>query len=289
MADEPAAASSPGSSVVAATDRIREAAKWTTVSLAALGSVLIAGSQLSDVGALDPTSDRFLLAAVGGAAAVVGILLILGVTVRTMATPVLTIGALATKNPSWIDKDENKSVLRGHDLSTIVDDYQGRITARNSAYDRYVNETDENRRKTLGTAFKLADSSLLALDKDITAILQVGQFYAVAFRWYVCFAVSVVGAVLAAAGIGLFAWASNPPEDAVASSASSNVLTTPTQGTARLLPEGRAALAKDLACDKTELSVLVLAKTAAGSDVLVQEEGCKSIRVLLGPMWGTVS
>ena len=35
-----------------AADRIRETAKWLTVSLATLGAVLIAGSQLSDIGKL---------------------------------------------------------------------------------------------------------------------------------------------------------------------------------------------------------------------------------------------
>jgi len=73
-----------------AIDRIRETAKWLTVSLAALGAILIAGSQLSDLGTLELWSKRFWAAIAGAAVAVAGTALILWLAIWIATTPLMT-------------------------------------------------------------------------------------------------------------------------------------------------------------------------------------------------------
>jgi len=73
----------PSTGLQGAADRIRETAKWLTVSLAAVGGVLVAGSQLSDIGALEPGTDRFTAAIVGAAIAAFGSTVVLWTTIWT--------------------------------------------------------------------------------------------------------------------------------------------------------------------------------------------------------------
>lgn len=83
------------SGVVAGAARIRETAKWLTISLATVGGILLAGSQLSDIGNLKPGTGRFVAALSGGlvatgAAVVIMWLSILIATSRSMTMAALT-------------------------------------------------------------------------------------------------------------------------------------------------------------------------------------------------------
>src|SRR5438045_1301111 len=73
-----------------AIDRIRDTAKWLTVSLAALGAVLVAGTQLSNLGALDVGSMRFWAAISGAVVAVIGTAVILWLAIWIATTPLMT-------------------------------------------------------------------------------------------------------------------------------------------------------------------------------------------------------
>jgi hypothetical protein len=288
MADE-----SQASPAVTATERIRETAKWMTVSLAAIGGVLVAGSQLSDIGSLPIDSARFWVAVGGGIAAVTGVLAILLAAVWTATTPIVTIGQLARSNDlkavqGWFSK--NSELLRGRSsLKELSDEHAQAVKAKNAAYDKYLAAATDEERTRLGLDFRLAEAALLDVDRDATSVVQLAQFESVARRWRVARTCLVLGGISAAAGIALFAWASNPPADAVASSASPNVVTTPETKVLELTREGRTALASELGCDKPEVKVLLLASTAAGPDLLVQEADCQPIRLLLGPDWGIVA
>jgi hypothetical protein len=101
----------------------------------------------------------------------------------------------------------------------------------------------------------------------------------------------IVGGLLAAAGIGTYAWSVNPPPAATASEAAPDVLTAPTPEFANLTAAGRAALRDSAgpACDLTHpVAVLGLATTPAGPDLVVDQAGCAPVRFILGPTWGQV-
>ena len=99
-----------------------------------------------------------------------------------------------------------------------------------------------------------------------------------------------IGGLLAAGGLGCLAWAAHPPEDAQASAAAANVMTSPRIAYLKLNGTGRTDLREQLGddCDTRALQVLVLASTAAGPDLL-DESGCKPIRPVLTSAWGTVA
>ena len=69
-------------------NRLRETAKWLIAAFAAVGTILVAGSQLSDLGSIQ---DGRLLVAFGAAAvALAGVVLAIGAT-ATVLTPVETV------------------------------------------------------------------------------------------------------------------------------------------------------------------------------------------------------
>src|SRR5690349_13767483 len=67
------AARSPNESLAQGLDRIRETTKWLITTFAALGAILIAGTQLSAIGELDLARGDFWVALVGGLGALIGI------------------------------------------------------------------------------------------------------------------------------------------------------------------------------------------------------------------------
>jgi hypothetical protein len=105
-----------------AADRIRETAKWLTISLAALGGVLIAGSQLSDIGKLQPFGSRFVVAIFGGGIAAAAAVTILAFTIWVATTPAVSLKNLATDPPAglgdaltdlrFLDGENNVKLLR---------------------------------------------------------------------------------------------------------------------------------------------------------------------------------
>src|SRR5215470_8787333 len=119
-----------------AADRIRETAKWLTVSLATLGGVLIAGSQLSDIGKLQPSSSRFAVAVIGGGLAAVAAVTILALAIWVATTPAVSLKMLATQPPAGLqDTLTDPRFLDGMSTVTELDGaYLEALKARNDAY-----------------------------------------------------------------------------------------------------------------------------------------------------------
>jgi hypothetical protein len=83
-----------------AADRIRETAKWLIASFAAVGAVLVAGSQLSSVGSLRASDARFWLALVGVVIALTAVVIAIGKVVDVLVTPPLSLKTLAKPHPN---------------------------------------------------------------------------------------------------------------------------------------------------------------------------------------------
>lgn len=272
-----------------AADRIRETAKWLTLGLAAIGGVLVAGTQLSDIGQLEQFSPRFWVAAVGGALAIAGCATVLWQTVSIATSQVVTLHSLTGSVTGDVSSVTADPLLLGgyQDPKSIEDAYEKALADRRALYAAYTdNPTSESRERAA-----VADAAAVSVSGIAKVLVQVASYTALAERWREARTLVVVGGVAAACGISIFAWAANPPPDVAGSVVTPGTLKGPVPGAASLSAESRGVLAAALGegCRLDEpLTVLVLGQTDAGPDILVQQSGCSAIRLVLVPAWGSV-
>ena len=275
----------------AASERIRETAKWLTVSLAALGGVLVAGSQLSDIGALELWGDRFWTAVIGAAIAAVGSGIILVATINTAAAPMVSLKELVTDTPKGAeDVVTDETLLDGRSsVQQLKEEYVGALEDREEAYAVHLSDPSNQANRAVFTA---ANARAVALNGTVRSIVAVCAYRELARLWKVARVAIVAGGVLGALGVGVFAWAANPPDEVVASGAKPAVLTDPEPALITLTTEGRAALSSKLGKDcavEAPVAVLKLGSTDAGPDAMVQQEKCATVRFILVPAWGSMS
>ncbi|MHA7209590.1 hypothetical protein [Arthrobacter sp. MDT1-65] len=279
MADEPQQATLP------AEDQIRETAKWLTVSLAAIGAVVVSGTQFSNIGAVQADSDRFHHILWAAGLVTVGVGIILYHAVRT-----------ATSEP--INLAEVEADTRADKLARLMGNYDGAkdlankfstaLDERDTALSNsYANPADQNANVRAKTAMETAQN----LGHIVRTVTRMASYEAVAKRWQRAMIFIGIGAALSLAGLMIFIWAINPPKAAAASEASPAVVGEAALRTVTLEPLGQEALATRLGddCDVTQpLSVLHLDNTDTGPDVVVQQQGCKALRLIITHSWGKV-
>lgn len=282
-----------GGSLGAASERLRETAKWFAVSVAALGAVAAAGLQLTGLGELP--MGRLFIAAVGAACAVAGALTILWAVVQTLTGEVVSLSSLSVKAPAGAESVVGDETMLGGlaDVAAVKKEYLEAVGARRSAYEEVWRDPADGGKVTRAN---LADTRFVAIDQVVGPLLEVVSYMHLAHSWRAARWRVLIGALLATLGLGIFAWAANPPEAAAASTASPNVVSTPDAGSMRLTAEGMAAVAESVGegcwgddATTVTLDVLVLDRTDAGPDVVVDQEGCEPVRVLLGPAWGSLT
>lgn len=281
------------SSLVDGAARIRETAKWFAVSLAGIAAILVAGSQFSNIGSLEVFSVRMVVAVVGALLAAVAAVLVLQSTSSAMATPAVSLDDLAKTTPPSGTKTvrEDPTLLQGHEsVAALLKDYKNSLIAREKALkDHYAKPGDKN----LETLALYADARSQHMNGISQELLGVASYMTVVDAWRRARIKLVIAGILGGVGISLFAWASNPPEAAVASSASASVLTSPQDATVNLSQAGIDALSEALGegcLTEGTLDARLLGGTDAGADVLVEpSETCNEVRFLLTPEWGSVS
>jgi len=270
--------------LVVAGDRIRETAKWLTVSLAALGGILIAGTQFSSIGSLMPGSPRFTQAAWGGGLAAAGTILILAGAVWTATTQPVRLSILKNGRPEFDDP----ALLQGRpDVEALRAEYIEAVGARQLAVQKNLKEGSTTSKKLSESA----DIHARYVSGIVQNVLQVGSYYKLARTWRKAAWMVGAGSVVAAAGLLLFIWAANPPAAALKSLTSPAVVGEPPVRMMTLTESGQRLLQPDLgaSCVVSEpLAVLFLDATESGADVVVQQHGCRSMRLLVTPEWGMV-
>lgn len=137
-----------------------------------------------------------------------------------------------------------------------------------------------------------AQEDFLFWDRVIYRFVMQVSYRRLAWRWRRVGGALIIAGVVVAAAVSAFAWAANPPPDAAASVVTPGVLTAPTSGTLTLTEAGQEALKDTLGpgCALAgKLTVLVLGKTDAGPDALVQQsKECARTRFIVVPAWGSV-
>lgn len=280
---------SSGGGLEGAADRIRETAKWLTLGLAAVAGVLVAGTQLSDIGQLELFSHRFWVAAAGGALAFAGCATVLWQTISIATTQVVTLHGLTGSVTGDVAAVISDPLLLGgyQDPKSVENAYETALAERRVSYADYVgNPTSGTRERAV-----VADAAAVSVSSIAKALVHVASYTALAERWRKARLFVVIGGIVAACGISIFAWAANPPPDVAGSSVTPGTLKSPVPGTANLSAESHVVLASALgkSCQlNAPLKVLVLGQTDAGPDILVQESGCAAIRLVLVPAWGSV-
>lgn len=275
--------------ISAAADRIRQTAKWLTISLATLGGVLIAGSQLSNIGKLQPSSSRFVVAVVGGGVAAVAALIILALAIWVAVTPLVSLKQLVTNPPAGLGGTlRDPQFLGGKSTVAELDAaYIAALNARNTAFALLKQQyNDQN-----SVAAAAADAEFVSLSDTVNSLINAVAYMRLAYRWRRAGAALLACGVLAAAGIGAFAWAANPPDSVQASMATPSVLTAPETVTVNLTAQGKKALRNALGpeCPVTSaLRALSLGDTGAGMDVLIQQKGCATVRFIAVTNWASV-
>jgi Pentapeptide repeats (8 copies) len=182
------------SSLAAGRDLIRSAAKWFIAGLGAIGAVLVAGSQVSSLGALDPETGRLWIAVAGVAVGLGAVLFAMWAVVDILASRQWTWDAVVRASTSsssdgrpvrdWLAA--NPSALGGY---TSVDD---------------INVTYENADEE--------DPDLPALVALMTAVTDKVATVDLDRRWLRVRWRIAAGVTFGAIGILVFAWAANPPK-----------------------------------------------------------------------------
>jgi hypothetical protein len=219
-------------------DRVRAAAKWMLAALGAIGALVIAGIQFTAIGAV-PGGWRAVAAIGGAAVAVLAVVVLVGLVLAVMLPGDVTLERLAAGKDRLLTKylQDNPSVLQGYATAEELRlAYQRALAASKQATERYFDrlraagtEADPAVRKAQFES-KLADDWLDYLDglaTYVTKRLAVQQLRGRFGIWQRLAA--LVAAAAIGAGLGFYAWGTNPPKPA-----------TPAAGGAHLSREARA-------------------------------------------------
>ena len=215
-----------------ANERIRDAAKWLIAASAAVGAILVAGSQLSSIGRLQP-GPRLWVAIAGAVLALWGVVAAIWTAVRLMLPVQVTLQDVQARWERWRDDargfrawrqrvqmpdvaffKRNRVFLGGVDAPQVLTDaYEDAATAVKAARDAAA-APPQGRGKRRPAAGKPTLEELELVQRRADANLRIATQYArhhwLAGQFRRVLPRLLLYATMTAVGIGLFAWAANP-------------------------------------------------------------------------------
>ena len=216
----------------AATDKLRDAAKWLIGSFAAVGAALIAGSQLSSIGKLqfclgwELRCTRLWFAILGAVVGLGGVVWAIWTAVGLLAPDMRPPSELKAewrrrrKSAVYRFFKENDSFLQGF---RDFDDMEREIAEAYRTFDEASREFDEatpGRQRAIAARMTQLQEEINDLNDRSEAVVLIANQVAYVDNFKKTALVRIlVAAALAAVGIGVFAWAGNPPEVGPAPSA----------------------------------------------------------------------
>lgn len=213
-----------GGAIGGAIDRIRETTKWLVTSFAAVGAVLIAGSQLSGIGKLDVCTAmelrclRLPLAVLGAVTPLVAVAVMIAAAIGVLLPRDWTLSQLTTE---WREREHTSAVVAFFATSpellqgfgSVVDLHAeiGRVRqARAAARNEWKRASDQDQ-KAAARGLQRIDGQLRSLYRRAATITAIANYVSLRSdfrRFRVKF---FAGAVVVALGLVVFAWAANPP------------------------------------------------------------------------------
>jgi hypothetical protein len=196
-----------------ANSQIRDAAKWLIASAAAVGAALIAGSQLSSIGALEvgwPTTvetTRLWVAVAGAVVGLVSITYILWTAVKLLPEVHVTIREIVDSwdNPSnpglalaIAHLKQNPRYLQGFETPKALEEH------RDAAVTALRAMSDEDKIKEQQDYIRGLDLRIGAVERRAASKVLLASFRTALKRL-------LYGTAATAMGILAFAWAANPP------------------------------------------------------------------------------
>lgn len=265
----------------AAVSHVRDTAKWTLAAYAAIGAILVAGSQLSEIGSFDWRDPRLWVAVTAVAASLTAIAAAVHFVVSVQTAGEVSLADLADQESAQEQAGggsvhpfvlRNQALLAGYDnVRTLQDDYLGYIK------DRYeVSRADD----------RVADAQIYGrwvsyLGKVVAQLLAAARYDEVSRAFSQNLRRRILGPALAAGfAVGVFAWAANPREEEGRAAPVAG-FRTPVEAVVALDSTDRERLGAALgsACDTSAIRVLVLTFESATVEVVsVPENGCQVAR-----------
>ncbi|HKZ04361.1 MAG TPA: hypothetical protein VJU81_02735 [Methylomirabilota bacterium] len=288
--------SSPSTAVTAlgrASDRIRETVKWIIASFAAVGAAMLAGTQLSGIGELDPAGFRMWLAIIGGALVLVGIALAVWTGSTVLITgPVALSELVRGRVPGSVDRllQSNKVFLGGFaDVDSLQAAFESATREMRAAY-AALHKTPSPP-QPLKDAAESANVQADLIGQVVSRLLDAASWTIVQARFKRARPLLFVGALVTATGVGLFTWAVNPPKAPKDAPATRHVA--PMKSVEVVLTEeGARILGPRLGgtCDTKRLRALISQDFNTGglSAVSVPTAACQPMRFVLTREIGSV-
>lgn len=261
-----------------AVEHIRSNVKWTLVAFGAIGTTLLAGSQLSNLGRFYYSDWRlwlsllFALLALGAAAyAVRSALKVVFIGYVELNSLELSDIAYIERNHALLDGFESVEVLRQAYHECI----QTKHTHLAEQADLKVLETDK--------------STFLYLDALIDDVLSAIRYNRIREQSERSQRSLMAASIIAAIGLVGFAWAANPGKDestvVLRSPPSPAKLSLTTSGKATLLP----VLGEKCAAHES-IDVILISITTSNAEVVTQAiDGCPMLRITLTPGMGKLT
>jgi len=208
----------------ASAERIRDAGKWLIASFAAVGAALIAGSQFSSIGKLDAcvslslVCTRLPIALLGAAAGLAAVVWAIWTAVNLLVPEHLPPSRLVElwhdpTSPIHIFFSENRSYFQGFrdfaDLTSTEKEVYGRYDELSRRFDRAASD-DEREKIAADMEAVNAEAEDIIRRGDAVVTLANRVTNENAFKREALPRL-MISAAVAAVGIGLFAWAANPP------------------------------------------------------------------------------
>jgi hypothetical protein len=206
----------PSEAVAKGVDRVREAAKWLIGAFAAIGGVLIAGSQLSSLGGLE--GGRLLLAVLAAVLALVGLALAIWLVFDIMLPSQATLHDLVEAERRG---DQGLGTI-ARDHPELLQGYSKKVAGLQSSYRAALIQRRRALEGNYQTPPTVSDDEVLRANNRVTsigyavdAVLSVAVYLALdrklrsQSRKWLLFA-AALGTAVAIIG---FVFAANPPQD----------------------------------------------------------------------------
>jgi len=190
------------SATAAASQSLRDTAKWLVGGVVATAAGVFAGSSLTAFGSVNPLIDtsRFSAAIIGLLLGFVALAFILGYAVRVLTRESMSFNELLSS--------EDKDILATKNL--LEDRYRYMLPVGVTSLSEYVGEVDKVVKKMQRTNEDLAFIAQAA--RDASVITADASFLFVRRRFQALILILSWTTPLAILGFGLFAWAANPPK-----------------------------------------------------------------------------
>ena len=177
MAEAEASATAGTNTYLDGVSRIRETAKWLTVSLGSIGALLIGGIQLTGLGKLESDSSRFNDARYALALAVVGIAAILGGTAYTLTRRPAKISDITKFTSSDYPQFFASNSEQGIDL---YNNYVEVSQRRSNAYQDYLDHRDDDEKLS---EYKVAEARLRMYNNRVEGLTGAANYRIVSIAW----------------------------------------------------------------------------------------------------------